>query len=67
MKTFRQCREEFIELKVGNADSLSGSIVAQPPAKIAVKTKNKIATSSTVKVNSLGDMTGGPYHGSTFS
>ena len=67
MKTFKQYREEFIELKVGNADSLSGSIAAQPPANLNIKTKNKIATSSTVKVNTLGDMTGGPYHGSAFS
>lgn len=67
MKTFKQYQEEFIELKVGNTDSQTGSIVAQPPAKLNIKTKNKITTSSTVKVNTLGDMTGGPYHGSAFS
>ena len=66
MKTFKQFNEEVSQTAVVGQDG-SNSIIALPVKNIKVSTKNKIATSSTSKVNTLGNMTGGPYFGSAFS
>jgi hypothetical protein len=66
MKTFSQFREDVSQTVVTGQGG-SGGIVAQPAVNLNIKNKNKIATSSNVKVNSLGDMTGGPYFGSAFN
>ena len=62
MKTFKQFKEEVGLTAIGGPSG-SGGMLSQPPVNLNIKTKNKIATSSTVKVNTLGDMTGGPYFG----